>query len=300
MVQRSMRAAQPSAVMAEYGFGPLTLVDRFPVSMSGTACRSPLAAARPASSLLRCPSSVLPEPQCGCRQRPLLHSIRVQARPRPRARRSGGSPCAPARHACSRRPPGAGRPCSWFEACAGPGLGPTRPAAHSRPCVCVCVCVACLCRARRVKACVLQAAPVRTSGCCEAAVLAEAPPGTRLLQTAVNGGWGGVTGLVVPCLQVRAMKAGSQRQVLTRLALRLPLLQPCASTAAAPGGTARSRQTQVQLQRRRGRPPPAGRRSSSLLLRGRARRPTAAEGQLPPSCLARPSGAAPGSRPLRC
>ena len=35
MVQRSMRAAQPSRVMAEYGFGPLTLVDRFPVSMSG-------------------------------------------------------------------------------------------------------------------------------------------------------------------------------------------------------------------------------------------------------------------------
>lgn len=37
VVQRAMRAADPAAVMAELGFGPLTLVARFPVSMSGAA-----------------------------------------------------------------------------------------------------------------------------------------------------------------------------------------------------------------------------------------------------------------------
>ena len=35
VVQRAMRARDPAAVMAEYGFGQLALVSTFPVSMSG-------------------------------------------------------------------------------------------------------------------------------------------------------------------------------------------------------------------------------------------------------------------------
>ena len=37
VVQRAMRAASPAAVMAELGFGSLTLVSRFSVSMSGSS-----------------------------------------------------------------------------------------------------------------------------------------------------------------------------------------------------------------------------------------------------------------------
>lgn len=36
IVQRAMRGAEPTARMAELGFGSLSLVSRFPVSMSGS------------------------------------------------------------------------------------------------------------------------------------------------------------------------------------------------------------------------------------------------------------------------